>query len=126
MGRYVLLEFDDDDAAERYVEKILGRAVEMSRKKGAKLVRVRGYFARPNTYCECGILSPLEQREQVVRGVRYGWWVHRRCRKARRGPHTPRNLLDPAGTPTAHMDAFLHLTDGGLPVANHPITLHEA
>ena len=125
MGRYVLLEFDDNDLAERFVEKTLGQAVEKSRKRGAKLVRVRGYFARPENYCECGPLSNLEQREQVVRGVRFGWWTHRNCRKAIRGAHTPRNLLDPAGTPARQRDAFLHINDRNI-VANHPITLHEA
>lgn len=125
MGRYVLLEFDNDELASAFVEKTLGQAVEKSRKKGAQLVRVRGFFARPKNYCECGPLSALEQREQVVRGVRYGWWVHRTCRKAIRGAHTPRNLLDPQNTPARQRDAFLHINERG-PIANHPITLHEA
>lgn len=103
MSQYLLLEFDDDEQCAALVQKISTRTT----------IRVKGIFQKPRTYCKCPIMSDTEQRSQVTRGQKYGWWVHRVCGRAHGYAQSPRNLF---GTKTA-----LSLANSE-PTANYPIS----
>lgn len=52
MGRYILIEFDDNESAVK-----LKRQIDLATKKG-KLFRVVGYFAKPDgPYCDCDVAT---------------------------------------------------------------------
>lgn len=86
MARYVLIEVDDNEAANRLMTKL-------SQLKG---MRIAGLFGVPQQYCECPKDEGYHQDKMVVRGSKLGWWVHRTCRRARRGTHQLQNLISPA------------------------------
>lgn len=137
MGRYVLLEFDDHEVAEQFVNDVIQRNLDLAKKKKWGTVKVKGYFARPEKYCECGPIPQSKVRYEITRGKKYGWNIHRKCRRARPGPQLPRNLLDPQDTPPRMMEAFLHLAgevDGkkvfkgvkkGEPMPTFPISVKD-
>lgn len=131
MARYVLVEFDNDAEAERFVNKIIQRNLDLAARKKEGSYRIKGFFAKPTKFCECGPLTDRQQREEVTRGAKYGWMVHRPCRRARPMSQSPRNLLDPEDTPARMRDAFLHLVGTwdkkatlGNPIPNHPIAVN--
>jgi len=84
MARYVLIEFEDNEAAEGFYETILSGQDT----SGAKM-RVAGVYMKPTQYCECSNPS-----EKSVRGSKWGLWVHKDCGKPKKGMwQSPRNLL---------------------------------
>lgn len=86
MAKYLVIEFDNDDQADKMVAKIEG--------VGSDTYRIAGIFKKPLNYCAC---PPREAyvRNDFVRGGKFGWWVHRICKKPRRGTHNLVNLLKP-------------------------------
>ena len=107
MSMYVLVEFDNDDQAQRLVDAMQGK----------KAFRVVGLFKKPTKFCECPPMTDLQQSREVALGERFGWRVHRKCRRARKAPQAPRNLLE-SGPQSKH-DFFLHLTP------NYPLQVHN-
>lgn len=102
MARYLLLEFDADSQCDALVTKLADK----------KTIRVVGMFQKPTKFCSCPKMDDLQQRGQVTRGERFGWWVHRSCRKAHGLHQSPKNLLfdgHPRDNP-----AFLHTKGDGL------------
>lgn len=82
MARYVLLEFDDNEEASRFVEQHLVPFASNG-------PIVRGVYAKPTQFCTCKS-SPGQ-----TRGSRLGWWVCTNCKKPRvRMTQMPRNLLE--------------------------------
>ena len=108
MARYLVVEVDNDPQAEALQEALAGK----------ETMRVVGVFQKPIKFCECGPLSDHEQALQVTRGSKYGWRVHRKCRLPRKGPVSPRNLLE--AKPAKELNYFLSLTP------NYPLTVHNA
>lgn len=90
MARLVVVDFDDNAQADAFIDKL----------KGKKSFRVVGLFARPTSWCECPKPTGYAKNE-VVLGGRYGWWIHRLCRKPRRGTHQANNLMRPLPISTA-------------------------
>lgn len=86
MARYLLVEFDDNDAADRM------RAQIDTATEAGKGMRVAGLFAVPTSWCICP-QSDGYYANEVVRGSKLGWWVHKACRKARVGTHNLANLI---------------------------------
>lgn len=84
MARYVLIEVDNNDSAESLITRV-------SQIRG---MRVAGLFGVPITYCDCAQDDGYHGND-VVRGSKLGWWVHRKCRRARRGTHQLENLINP-------------------------------
>lgn len=80
MARYVLVEVDENDRADRLIEKL----------EAVPGLRVVGLFGKPTQFCECE--GPWEQSK---RGKKYGWYVCPACGFPRKyGPHQrPKNLL---------------------------------
>ena len=70
-GRYVILEFDDRDAAQAFV---------MNNTLSSQLgFRVRAMYLKPKKYCEC----PDKTRQHVGnwnKHAKYGLYVCKRCK----------------------------------------------
>lgn len=99
MGRYLLIEFDDNDSADRM------RAQIDTAHANGKQFRVVGMFSRPSTLCDCSTRSG-----KSVRGAKFGWWLCTECRKPKSGSsQTLGNMLDDEGTPAKYRDLFLAL-----------------
>jgi hypothetical protein len=88
-GRYLLIEFDDDAAADRLREQI-----DSATRKGKKF-RVVGLFARPGRACQCVPRKDQRAKDAVQRGGRFGWWLCTTCGKPRFGNHNLINILKP-------------------------------
>ena len=102
MVRYVVLEFEDNDAATAYI----GAVAEENRKQREEKLpfsrRVVGVFVKPGRRCECGDWDRANYRgpapkkglpSGVVRGAKFGWWVCTRCSRPRRASHSLTNQL---------------------------------
>lgn len=127
MARYVLVEFDNDAEAERFVNKIIQRCIDLGVAKKSATYRIRGFFAKPTKFCECGPIPESQVGMHITRGAKYGWVVHRSCKRARPMAQSPRNLLDPEDTPAHMRDVFLTLSHDrlGSPTANYPIQVRD-
>lgn len=86
MSRFVLLEFEDDDLAEKFITKTQNHTYQ-----GANY-RIAGLFARPNTWCKCPFHIAGKKRP-VNRGKKYGWWICAWCKKPRPGGHQLINMI---------------------------------
>jgi hypothetical protein len=94
MARYLLIEVDNNDSADRMRELI---------DNADKPMRVVAMFAKPGALCECEVRS-----EKSVRGAKFGWWLCPECRRPKSGGNqTLRNLLDDEGTPAKYREIFL-------------------
>lgn len=91
-GRYLLIEFDDEDAA-----TALRAQISNATSKGKKF-RVVGLFARPGKACTCSYAADKTTRSKdwVSRGERLGWWVCNTCKRPRMGDHQLKNLIIPS------------------------------
>jgi hypothetical protein len=97
MARYLLVQVDRNDTADRLREKL--DAV-----KGLKVIAA---FAKPTRFCECEVKT-----EDSTRGDKLGWWICGACRLPKAGVmQHPRNLLeeDEHGEPipSRFVNAFL-------------------
>lgn len=95
MGRYVLLEFDDNEAAETFVSNLNELKADGSGDfpyLGIILcahAKVSAVFSRPNNLCQC------KGSTTSVKGTKFGWWVCPACKKGKAGVGQPlRNMLD--------------------------------
>lgn len=86
----MVIEVDDDDAAERLAAKI----------NKTSSARVKGMFQMPRARCRCdnlvekfGRMVPAEKLS--IRGRLFGWWVHDKCNKPARGLHSESKNLIP-------------------------------
>jgi hypothetical protein len=86
MARFLLIEFENDAQAE-----MLRAKIDAETRKG-KPFRVAGLFARPRKFCNCP--KPVGyHKNQVTRGVKFGWNVCTICRRVVAGSHRANNLL---------------------------------
>lgn len=109
MAKYVLLQFDNDDEADKFVKETQEqRAVWTDNPDGLGGVNndgflelacfVRGVWKKPTKFCEC---KGDMRKRAFTRGRKYGWWVCNKCGKPThawgRGDHwflaLGRNLL---------------------------------
>lgn len=94
MARYLLVEVDSNDSADRMRELI---------DTANKPMRVVAMFAKPAALCECEV-----RLEKSVRGSKFGWWLCPECRRPKQlSPQTLRNMLDDEGTPAKYREVFL-------------------
>lgn len=102
MARYLLIEFDNDYQCDLLMDKLTEKAT----------MRVVGMFQKPRSFCSCPPMTDSEQTGQITRGEKFGWWVHRKCKRAHGHIQSPRNLLyegHPRNNP-----AFLQTKGNGL------------
>jgi hypothetical protein len=110
MGRYVLLEFDDNTAAESFVNKLteihqegIGEFFTVTSILAAHST-IQAVFSKPSGLCSCAVRS-----EKSLHGSKFKWWVCPTCKRPK--PHGAQflpNMLDEEGIPTR--DRELHLT----------------
>lgn len=74
MPRYVLVEFDDNAAAKKFVERVNGRYGMPTEQRS---FRVRAVWALPTKFCECTRSSG--KMWAMTRGLKSGWWLHSDC-----------------------------------------------
>lgn len=96
MARYLLVEVDANDTAERLRAQI-DKAGE------AKGMRVVGMFTKASQLCNCEVRS-----ETSVRGAKFGWRLCPECRKPKTaGAQTLYNMLDDPDTPTKYRELWI-------------------
>jgi len=105
MARYVLLSFDDNAEAERFIEAVKQRDVFFSAANPNGEGGSYGYFSdnvftravwgKPVKFCEC-----TNPGDNSVLGAKFGWWVHRPCGRPKKGQwQHPKNLIEPLTHP---------------------------
>lgn len=85
MAKYVLLAFDNDDEADKFVEATQQRQGVLNDndcpcypEDGAHIkADVRGVYRKPTKFCSCTSYKHRGFR----RGTKYGWWVCAQCGK---------------------------------------------
>lgn len=83
MARLVVLKFENNDAADRFVESMQEYHVYASDKRTNMrevFAEVVGLFAFPTIFCEAGGCG-TGRVKQFFHGPKYGWWVCARCGK---------------------------------------------
>lgn len=91
MARYVLLSFEDNAEAEKFVEEGIGigRVLESMTGDLKMRFKILAMFAQPTQFCG-GAAAGCTQTGRVraySRGKKYGWWVCVGCMKpAKHGP----------------------------------------
>lgn len=85
--RFILIEVDDDTAADKLVEKF----------STIKSARVAGIFQIPRTRCQCKGYVDIGHRagnsRRLLRGSKFLWWVHDICGRCPKGQHNLYNML---------------------------------
>lgn len=72
----VLMEFDDDDKARLFVEKVNGRFGTPEVPHSASRRRVVGVWKVPTKFCRCASQGQKMKISGYSRGPKYGWWIH--------------------------------------------------
>ena len=124
MGRYILLEFDDDTTADRLCAQINAASAK------GKRFRVIGIFPKPpKKRCECAGVNRDNTRTRTwSRHKKLGFTYCLVCKKVLPGWQSPKNFLDHPDLPAAcaslgfTKEATLHLDKDGTPIKNYPIT----
>lgn len=97
MPRYLLVEIDSNDSADRM------RAQIDTATAAGKGIRVIGMFAKTAKLCKCEVKST-----KSVRGSKLGWWLCPTCHRPQPGgPQTLSNMLDDGGCPAKYREIFL-------------------
>lgn len=108
MGKYVMLEIDDEQCAQELIA---------NPPQGTKVI---GSFMKPTLFCACTdilIKDGLVKPGQFVRGAKYGLYIHRKCNKPYAGhTHYPKNLL---------LDVKPREGQGLTVTMNHPYTPYK-
>lgn len=101
-GRYLLVEFDSKEQAEKLMQQINAATRE------GKRFRVVGLFAKPGPdFCRCGPdnwISTRTRGGRTKRGPKFGWQVCMDCKKPVPVMNFLRNLLSAEDiiNPTTH------------------------
>jgi hypothetical protein len=83
MARLVILEFEDNDAAERFTQSMNNRLGPGSLPQASVAMAyadVIAVFAKPTKFCECPA-STKKSLSSFGKSKKYGWYVHRTCGK---------------------------------------------
>lgn len=75
MPRYVLVRFEDNDKAKKFVEKV--NRYWGFNPDNERDFSVRAVWAIPTKYCECTRSS--NKMWSFSRGLKSGWWLHTDC-----------------------------------------------
>lgn len=108
MAKYVVVQFDNNDEADSFVQTISSGFDHLSSNANAN-IQIVAVFQKPTLFCECATPS-----ENSVRGSKWGWWLCRNpgCGKPKRGQfQQPRNLLDPANIRTDQKRLFVNIKE---------------
>lgn len=78
--RLVILEFEDDKAAERFIEHMRNRTGPTAFNATALALAhadVTHLFAKPTKFCKC------QNPKNFIKTKRFGWRIHEACKKPR-------------------------------------------
>lgn len=75
MAKYVLLLFDDDGAADSFVNVYSVREDAFSK----VLPEVVGVYKKPTVFCDC--IGSRKPPDGWRKGSKYGWWICTMCGK---------------------------------------------
>lgn len=109
MARVVMVEFQDNKEAERFVERL---TQDQLKGKGRRAI---GLIPTPTQFCEC---DPATRK--CGRTTKFGWWVCLECKKAQPGWQSPVNLLQPNLVSVKEQSMWMHL------IAGRPLTERDA
>lgn len=101
MARVVMVEFQDNAEAERFVMRL---GEDQLKGKGRRAI---GLIPTPTKFCEC----PPATRK-AGRTTKFGWWVCLECKKAQPGWQAPVNLLQPTLVSLREQSMWMHLVAG--------------
>lgn len=106
MGRYVLLEFEDNDAAATFIGRLEDATQEYDDVSqtpdvtamlngigaiAAAHATITAVYTKPAGLCSC-----KSDLDNSLRGKKFGWWVCPNCKKPKDGQgQTLRNTLNP-------------------------------
>lgn len=86
MARYVLLSFDDNGEAERFVAAFRGGSVFFSHTNDdgtgvygyndSTKSKVHALYMKPTQFCTCATEGKWKRTEGFSKGRKYGLWVH--------------------------------------------------
>lgn len=94
MARYLLVQVDDNDRAEKL-------RIKLDAVDGIKTV---GLFGKPTKFCEC-----LKRAPDSRKGKALGFWLCTACGRPKSGAmQMPYNLLNDEHTPVQFFNMFLH------------------
>lgn len=99
MARYVLIAFEDDNAAEEFVAAapvpggvfIMGTDTHF---KNLPEVTIRGMWQKPTLLCEC----PPGPKRDYARSTKRGWYICRQCTRTHPGWARGEHLYQSFGT----------------------------
>jgi hypothetical protein len=77
MARYVLLAFDDEAEAEKFLNSTKLYVADEKTNVSEVFGVVRGVWKKPTKFCECS----GKGKSGFTRGRKYGWWVCNNCRR---------------------------------------------
>lgn len=109
MARVVMVEFQDNKEAERFVHRL---GEDQLNGKGRRAI---GLIPVPTQFCEC---DPTTRR--CGRTEKFGWWVCLECKKAQPGWQSPVNLLQPNLVSLKEQSMWMHMLSG------RPLTERDA
>lgn len=121
MARYVVIEFQDNEDAESFIQQ-LDSDNSARRKEGEPFLRrVVGIFVRPGKLCDCPDWQTINAGDKnakhgVERGAKFGWWVCTRCNRPRRAGHQLNNQIVASETFEGKNDKGYEMTVTGLQV----------
>lgn len=104
MARYVVVEFVDNDEAQRFVDKVDARGDSYCVDGLLPPTRVVGIFVKPGKTCECtdGYRANYGDKNwnaaEIERGGKFGWWICTRCNRPRKAGHQLKNQVKPSET----------------------------
>lgn len=109
MGKYILLEFDDNAEAAAFFKRLKGlKEVEDGQSfednalhVAATLLKANplAVYTKPTELCDC-----KSDLDNSLRGRKLGWWVCPNCKKPKdRQGQTLRNILNPKLTNTTRV-----------------------
>ena len=128
MAHILLVEFDNPEQAQEMIKRFHKAS------RAGKPFRLLGVFKtpEPEDMCKCAITSDTQRKNEVARGAKYGWYIHKPCGKPR-GPINPLNILPRMlGKVTTRNswleqlkagDASLHTNGEGRPIPNFPLSV---
>lgn len=97
MPRYLLVEIDSNDSADRM------RAQIDAAEANGKGMRVVAMFSKTAKLCDCEV-----RQEKSIRGSKLGWYLCPICHKPKSGAtQNLSNMLDDEGTPAKYKEIFL-------------------
>ena len=117
MGRYIVIDFDQNEAAEAFLKDW----AEGKEYFPGNLSRIVGIFVKPGRTCKCPDAFRINygdknQEHGILRGEKFGWWVCTRCGKPRKGGHQLVNQMKASDHPEGPSFDGYEMTVTGLDV----------